>query len=66
MRPNATYIQIHDLSRRTGLPVAWLRREAEAGYIPSLRVGRRLMFDREAVERALAERAGVTEQEASG
>lgn len=37
--------------------MAWLRREAKAGRIPCLRVGRRLLFNTDAVERLLAERA---------
>jgi hypothetical protein len=43
------------LSGKTGLPLAWLRREAKAGRIPSLRVGRRMLFDSEAVTVALAD-----------
>jgi len=43
--------------RRYGLSMAWLRREARAGRIPSFRAGRRLLFDPDAVEAALIERA---------
>jgi excisionase family DNA binding protein len=56
-KPAPTYITVHALARRLGLPVAWLRAEARAGRLPSLRTGRRLMFDAVAVEQALAERA---------
>ena len=45
--------------RPYGLSMAWLRAEAEAGRIPSLRAGRRLMFNVAAVEQALLERAGT-------
>jgi hypothetical protein len=36
----------------------WLRDEAEAGRIPHLKAGKALLFDPEAVERVLVERAG--------
>jgi hypothetical protein len=39
------------------LTQAWLRAEAEAGRIPCLRAGRRLLFDVQAVEAALIRRA---------
>ena len=52
------YISITELARTTGLPLAWLKDEAKAGRIPRLLVGRRLLFDPEAVDRVLAERAG--------
>lgn len=48
-----------DRFRRFGLSKAWLKAEAEAGRIPSLRAGRRLLFDPEAVEAALLERAAA-------
>ncbi len=44
--------------RPYGLSRSWLRGEAEAGRIPCFKVGRRLLFDADAVERALLERAG--------
>jgi hypothetical protein len=51
----ATYTSIVGLADKFGLPLAWLRREARAERIPSLRVGRRLLFDPEAVAAALAD-----------
>ncbi len=36
--------------------MAWLRREAEAGRIPSIQAGRRRFFDTAAVLKALANR----------
>ena len=42
---------------RYGLSVAWLKAEAEAGRIPCLRAGRRMLFDAEAVETVLIRRA---------
>lgn len=43
--------------QRFGLSMAWLKAEAEAGRIPCLRAGRRLLFDPDAVEQELIERA---------
>ena len=43
--------------KRYGLTFDWLRAEAEAGRIPCLKAGRRLLFDPEAVEAVLLQRA---------
>ena len=40
-----------------GLTAVWLKAEAEAGRIPCLMAGRRMLFDVEAVEAALLRRA---------
>jgi excisionase family DNA binding protein len=50
------------LSKELKLPRDWLRQEAIAGRIPCLRVGRRLLFNAEAVEKALAERAATSRE----
>jgi hypothetical protein len=47
-------LTVYDLSERTGLPLAWLRREADAGRLPCIRAGRRRMFDLAAVMNELA------------
>lgn len=47
---------LNELADRTGLPVAWLKREADAGRLPCVRAGRRMFFDAEAVRQALTER----------
>lgn len=39
------------------VPSPWLRREADAGRMPCLRAGSRLLFDAEAVEEELLTRA---------
>ena len=59
---DARLVSINELADRTGLPVAWLKREAEAGRIPSTQAGRRRFFDKVAVLKALADRpdAGKT------
>jgi hypothetical protein len=50
------YISAMELASELGLPLAWLKTEAKAGRIPSLRVGRRQLFNVESVRRALADR----------
>jgi hypothetical protein len=45
---------------RLGVPAAWLRAEANAGRVPCLRAGRRLLVNPSAVERALLERTQTT------
>ena len=47
------FVDLGKLSWRTGLPCAWLKREAEAGRIPHVKVGRSLMFNLDAVVKAL-------------
>jgi hypothetical protein len=53
-------VSLYQLSLALRLPRNWLHAEALAGRIPCLRVGRRLRFNRNAVEAALAARAGET------
>jgi len=38
-------LTLNELSELTGLPAAWLRREADAGRLPCIRAGRLRMFD---------------------
>lgn len=45
-----------------GVPESWLRAEAKAGRVPSLKVGRRLVFNPELVKRALLQRTESTMQ----
>jgi hypothetical protein len=51
-------LPLHRLAARLRLPADWLRAEALSGRIPCLRVGKKMLFNAEAVERVLAERAG--------
>lgn len=60
-----TFITLQSLAQRLGLPAAWLKSEAEAGRIPSLRAGRRLAFNHEQVEAALLRRDHDKEPAAS-
>lgn len=57
------FYRISEISRLTRLPVAWLKREADAGRLPCIRAGRRRMFDLEAVLKSLRERqeSGVSD-----
>lgn len=42
-----------------GLPLEWLRREADSGRVPCVRAGRRRLFDVQAVRSALEAAAAV-------
>lgn len=53
------------MARRLGVTQTWLRREAEAGRIPVLRAGTRFIFEPEAVETAIAQRAAESVEVAS-
>lgn len=50
-------LSLNQLADHLALPASWLKREADAGRLPCLRVGRRRMFDPESVRRELARRA---------
>ena len=58
-----TFVSIHELAERTGLPVAWLRDEARSSRLPYFRAGRRILFNLESVERKLLERACVRRED---
>jgi hypothetical protein len=52
-----TLVTLNRLAAELRLPWRWLRQEALAGRLPCLRVGRKLLFNLEAVKEVLAERA---------
>ncbi len=54
-------VPIDEMARLAGVTVQWLRDEASAGRIPSLRVEHRLLFHAHTVEQILLERARVEE-----
>lgn len=54
-------VSLMGLKRALHLPAVWLKAEALAGRIPSLKAGNRLLFNAEAVERALLDRAAGIE-----
>ena len=45
------------LAERTGLPVAWLKREVKKGALPAIRIGGTLRFNIDAVRQAVAAQA---------
>ena len=53
-------LTIRMLAQRLKLPATWLRTEAQAGRIPYLKAGQRMLFNAEAVERVLLDRAAGT------
>jgi len=50
-------LSVVELSRKLKYPQQWLRDQADRGLIPSIKIGRRLLFNPEAVQRILLERA---------
>jgi hypothetical protein len=62
----AAPVGLQRLSLLLGLSRDWLRKEALAGRIPCLQAGKRLLFHRTAVERALHERAATATAGAEG
>ena len=57
-----TFLPLEPLAARLGVPIAWLKREADAGRIPFLSVGRRRLFNPDTVALALLRR-GVIDDE---
>jgi hypothetical protein len=45
------------MARRLGVPIKWLRDQAESGAVPCLQAGNRLLFSPTAVQAALAAKA---------
>lgn len=50
-------IGIAELARRLKLPIRWLKDEARGGRLPHITVGRRMLFNEQAVRAVLAKRA---------
>jgi len=59
MNSTTKLIPLSVTASRLHVPATWLRAEAEAGRIPHLRAGKRLLFDLVVVERILLERARI-------
>ena len=53
MSGDPRFLSLFLMSRRLGLPEKWLKAQAEAGILPHLKIGRRLMFDPEMVEQTI-------------
>ncbi len=64
MNDHELIVSIDELARRLRLSKRWLHAEAVARRIPSLKAGQRRLFNVEAVERVLLERAARDPQEA--
>ena len=52
-----TFVPVSTAAIPLGVPSAWLKREVQAGRLPHLRAGRRVLVNVEAVRRALLERS---------
>ncbi len=52
------------IARHFGLPLDWIVKKADAGQLPHLRVGRRRLFNAEAVRQALLRAASELPKEA--
>ena len=52
-------LTLNRLARTLRLSRDWLRREAIAGRLPCLRIGRKLLFELATIKRELAERAAT-------
>jgi len=52
-----TFVPIRSAARALGVPLAWLRNEAENGRIPAVRAGRRWLVPLERIQQLLHERA---------
>lgn len=55
--------RINGLAASLNLPSGWLLEEADAGRIPSMRIGRHLLFNLDAVRECLANRAANAGEE---
>jgi hypothetical protein len=55
--PPKTFLTLCQIAYRLGIPEAWLKAEAESGRIPCIRIGRRMLFHPDVVERSLMDRA---------
>lgn len=54
---SGSLLQLRFMARRLRVTARWLREEAEAGRVPHVRAGDQFLFNPEAVEQLLAERA---------
>lgn len=61
---NSKLLPIGPTARRFRVPSKWLREEANAGRVPCLHAGKAILFDPDAVEIVLLERARQSAQEA--
>lgn len=63
MQTTSRLLPLNVIARRLRVPVRWLRSEAEAGRIPSLRADNQYLCEFEAVEAVLLQRArGIADE----
>ena len=55
-------LPVGPMARRVRVPAKWLRAEAEAGRIPCLKADKAILFDPNAVEAVLLDRARQGQQ----
>lgn len=60
------FLPLEPAALKLGVPRAWLKREADAGRVPILSVGRRRLFNPCAVAKALLDRNGAAESPTVG
>lgn len=59
------FVPIRRAASALGVPIAWLKREAEAGRVPAVRAGRRWLIHLERSRAVLSDRAeaqGVSDE----
>lgn len=56
------FYPLNEAAARLGLPASWLRDQAEAGEVPCLIVGRRILISVDAVRDHLLRRAAQAEK----
>ena len=56
-QPKVQLLRVTSMARLLGISPGWLRLEAKAGRLPCIDAGGTLLFDADAVQAALAERA---------
>jgi excisionase family DNA binding protein len=54
-------LSAHQLAERLQLPLDWIKSQAKAGRLPHLKIGRRRLFNPDAVRKALARMAASEE-----
>lgn len=60
------FVTVRRAAKQLGLPAAWLRRETEAGRLPSIRAGKSRLVDPEMIRAALHDRAEATTEQNGG
>ncbi len=51
------FVPLYTLARRSGIPEAFLKKEADAGRIPYIQAGRRRLFNQTDVEAVLSQQS---------